>query len=169
MELVPFLLRTVSKTQSTKSGHQPLQQSPSGAKGLLTQSSLTHYSDGDPRPTWQHGDPEVMWQGSASQIRPGTTGRPQHLARVVPAPHLGPLPSSPWQADHPHSGVIPLPRVSHLPQCPVTAGSGSSEDWRAGPRGPQVCRGPRPVGQAHLHKHFAALGRQARAGGRAVH
>lgn len=53
MELFPFLLRTVSKTQSTKCGHQPRQQSPSEAKGLLRQSSLTRYSDRDPRPTWE--------------------------------------------------------------------------------------------------------------------
>lgn len=94
MELFPLLLRTVSKTQSTKCGHQPLQQSPSEAKGLLRQSSLTRYSDGDPRPTWEHGGPEVIRQGRASQIRPGTTGRgrPQHLARVLPAQHRVPLP-----------------------------------------------------------------------------
>lgn len=94
MELFPLLLRTVSKTQSTKCGHQPLQQSPSEAKGLLRQSSLTRYSDGDPRPTWEHGRPEVIRQGRASQIRPGATGRgrPQHLARVLPAQHRVPLP-----------------------------------------------------------------------------
>ena len=38
--------------------------------------------------------PKVMRQGRASQIRPGTTGRgrPQHLARVLPARHGVPLP-----------------------------------------------------------------------------
>lgn len=75
--------------------------------------------------TWGHRE------GQASASGPGFT---------CPTPR--PPPSSPWQADHPHSGSIPLPRVSHLPQCPTAAGSGWSEDWRAGPRGLQVCRAP---------------------------
>lgn len=94
MELFPLLLRTVSKTQSTRMWTPTTSAVPIRSK----RAPETVWPDpaiqtGTQGPRGEHGGPGPLTE-PASQIRPGTTGRgrPQHLARGFTCPTRVPLP-----------------------------------------------------------------------------